>query len=224
MAKTKGGGRTRGKLIVISASGLAQVGGTATATTPAPAPPVNEFNKFASTTAGDAWGKGLYGDYTSNLPSNEYGAVKNYTGSGYGAVNDILRDGKYDPAKFPDSNVTKTIQGLDSAIENAPATDRNIVVRRGMSGGILSGLKAGDEFVDDGFGSTSVKPTWKWKGWATEIHIPKGTKGMYVSKISSVGGGEYEFLLHRSAAFRILKVGTGWDNPTILEYIGKSLP
>lgn len=124
-------------------------------------------------------------------------------------MNTKLRQESYNPAKYPDSPTTKSIEGLDKFMENAPKTDKPIIVKRGYGTTFLSNANEGDVLLDKGYVSTSIKPNWSWGGGtgATEIRIPEGSTGVYVAKGSS-HPGEMEFLLPRNSYFKVIKKGT----------------
>lgn len=163
-------------------------------------------------------------------------AVRDYTGSDYGAINDKLRGVK----SYPGENFTidrvaaeGNIPVIDDFIANAKRTPDNMVVFRRAStqftGGQLSKLRPGDEFIDKGFVSTTMNvkrmSTVKYDEWDIDdpeklvpfaIALPKGSKAAYVTSISKVPNEE-EMLLPRNSKFRYIgrEDGYFW-----LDYLG----
>ena len=152
--------------------------------------------------------------YGKHLADCEYGtpcdSVVAYTGSSYRNINRHLR-GKGDG--YDKQQAEKYIPNIDKVIEEGPRTAKTMRVIRGVGSGStaaeIAALAVGDEFQDKGYGSTSVKKDWDWSGDGTgsgltlEVVVPKGSKGLYVEKISS-HKSEQEFLLPRNTKYRII--------------------
>lgn len=156
--------------------------------------------------------------------ADELAAMRSYTGSGYGPMNNTLRSSK-------GKRTNKQIQAMDSAIERAARVPENVTVVRnaslrqlGITGSRQDPRGAiGQEFVDHGYLSTSVNRRGAMQGEVRmEINVPKGARGVYVSGaggpkspsiISDYGGGESELILARGSRLRITsvrKVGNRW--------------
>lgn len=133
-------------------------------------------------------------------------ALKSYTSMAYGVVNTYLRHGTYQDTVYsevPQSRVDEIVKGIDKSFNNAPKVPGDLKVFRGMDSSLLSSLQEGDIFKDDGFISTSIDKEKVVSGGFIEIHVPKGSKGIYLEQISEVKR-ERELLLDRGSRFRVL--------------------
>lgn len=137
-------------------------------------------------------------------------SIKTYTKSGYKGVNTALRKGTYDQG-WSKAEVDGLQKGLDKTFSNAPTVPENIVVYRGMSPRLLTGLNPGDTFIDNGYTSTTISKNASYRGTKVQIRVPKGTKGIYIAKVSSFPN-EKELLLNRGLKFRL--VNSENDMPT----------
>lgn len=138
-------------------------------------------------------------------------ALSSYTGSGYTAINSLLRknkkpkgDGSYD------SDIVKKVAAMDKAFDAAPGLDKPMVTIRRLS---TSGpfpdspppMTAGAEFIDYGYGSTA-KTTTAWGGSVTmEVRMPAGTKVIDVNhNLNTYESSEQEIILDRGARYRVV--------------------
>lgn len=153
----------------------------------------------------------------SGYAPHELAALRSYTGSGYGPMNNTLRSSK-------GKRTNKNIQAMDDAIERAARVPDDITVVRnanlrqlGITGSRQDPRTAiGQEFVDYGYLSTSVNRRGAMQGEVRmEITVPKGARGVYVSGdggrkgpniISDYGGGESELILGRGSRLVITSV------------------
>lgn len=131
-------------------------------------------------------------------------AVKDYSGSGYMQVNNVLRQDKFNPTAHPDSWTTKTIQGMDAA-SNAWKSPTDITVYRGLSSNIVK-PEVGSVFVDKGFMSTSVSQSKAFShGDALKILVPKGARAIPLGKNSN-HPSEQELILPRNSKLVVVGV------------------
>lgn len=161
----------------------------------------------------------------SGYTAEELAAMRSYTGSGYGPMNNTLRSSK-------GKRTTKDIRAMDDAIERAARVPDDLTVVRnadlrqlGITGSRQDPKTAlGQEFIDHGYLSTSVNRRGAMQGQVRlEINVPKGSRGVYVSGaggpksssiISDYGGGESELILARGSRLRITSVkraGKRWQ-------------
>lgn len=147
--------------------------------------------------------------FTSKLTSSEKNAALSYSGSGYGEMNGGLRKGMLDGA-------TKAkIEHLDAAINKHPAKT-DMIVHRGTGGtDVYSKMKAGDQFVEHGYSSTSAgsKAAFSSNPVNFVIHVPKGHPA---APIPSKHPGENEVLLPRGTKFTLMKDPETKDGKTIV--------
>ena len=148
---------------------------------------------------------------------DEHNAVRDYTGSTFEPINEFLRgisdleeaSKKFDNGKIEyKSDMKSAIKQMDRAISQYNLKEP-IVVTRGCSHELFRALKAGDEFVDNGYGSSSVLSSQAFESDVKfTITVPKGKGvGAYVRNISHFGQ-EYEFLLARGARYHVNKTYT----------------
>lgn len=146
------------------------------------------------------WVQGLGMD----LSPDEYGAVRDYTGSGYHKINDALRDkAKGVPARTP-----RNVKHLDKAMRPIPF---DTIVTRNISGlnafgGVPPDKLIGTVFRDPAFLSTSIKEGGVFSGNVQMIiKVPKGTQSRYVNDIS-YHKSEKELILGRETRMVIHSV------------------
>jgi hypothetical protein len=182
---------------------------------------------FASSGSIDRWGEKNYGPTARSMSRDEQKAVDDYKSIAYEGLNKHLRDGG-DPNS---SKLTSTAWAkgqpidfmtshLDAVLGKTP-TDRDLIVFRGAnSHKLVDQVKdnVGGTFTDKAYLSTSPskdvakqfmaqvsssrQPKLMW-----EIHVPKGSRGAYVSTNDKGSDeNEQEFLLPRDSKFRILEV------------------
>ena len=152
----------------------------------------------------DAWGDKYYGDYIKGLSRAESNALTHYTTSHFEEMNGYLR-GVNDTISTKDKNA---IRNATEALSKSKVPE-NIVAHRGMRPfGIFNDLrkvKPGTVYEDKGFHSTTLDKNKSFPGINVKIHVPKGAKGAYISKISAFSN-EKELLLPPGTKFKILKV------------------
>lgn len=152
--------------------------------------------------------------------------LQKYTGSGYGAMNDVMRGLRRVDARVADlingateavrafklKEDTKLWRGMGSKNSLARALQMNPsdIVKMLDNGSIV-----GQVFTEDGFGSTAATKEKAWdKEIMLEIFAPEGTEAMYVDPVSR-NRGEKEILLQRGTRFEIIGVNketSRWGN------------
>ena len=146
-----------------------------------------------------------YRPWANSLRHVEIMDIANYRGSGYNAINKVLREGLQIP------EVLHEAERLAGAISLGVApVDMRLF--RGINGGYaetIGKLRAGQTFTDRGFVSMSLdQPTARGfgaDGIMLEIVVPKGYKGVsYIHNIPVVSHNEYEMLMNRGTRFRVL--------------------
>lgn len=144
----------------------------------------------------------------------ECSSVRNYTFLGYSVINKHLRKGG-------DATELHKITDIDKVIEAAPRVPQDMMVIRGIkSKELFDKLTPGVIFEDKAFVSTSADPKAEIAtdtGMILEIKVPKGSKGIYVEKISD-HAYERELLLHRGSKFKVISAGS---RRTVLELINE---
>jgi hypothetical protein len=184
-----------------------------------------DFGDHKNTQA-TSWGMKMYADWSAGLTAAEKAGLQTYTTTVYKQISKVLRDEGFDASKYPHSQMTKVITGIDSALAKAKAPE-NVTLYRGANGAMWQGLKPGDSWTDKGFMSTSLSGSYA-KKWADdhtfrgapaimEVHLKKGQTAAYLGKAGSAGAYEYEMLLPRNATYTVLKTSA-------ITYKGKSMP
>lgn len=144
----------------------------------------------------------------------ECSSVRNYTFLGYSVINSHLRKGG-------DGAELRKITDIDKFIEKAPRVPEDMMVIRGIkSKELFDKLTPGVLFEDKAFVSTSADPRAEIatdKGMILEIKVPKGSKGIYVEKISD-HAYERELLLPRGSKFKVISAGS---RRTVLELVNE---
>lgn len=184
-----------------------------------------DFTKMSNNQAAN-WGMSEYQQWSNSLSSNEKHAIGRYTTPYYHKVRAQLSEKGYNPDAFPNSEMTKVISGLDTALAKA-TVKQNMITFRGATGKRYQGLGVGDVIEDTGFTSTSVSKTYagNWAAGHTfrgppaflEVQVKKGQKGAYIGATSSAGNAEYEFLLPRNGSYKVISVSS-------ITFKGKSMP
>lgn len=178
---------------------------------------------FESAQAARDWANSHWSGPSGYTPE-QLAAMRSYTGSGYGPMNNALRSSK-------GKRTTKDIRAMDEAIDRAARVPDDITVVRnanlrqlGITGTRQDPRSAvGQEFMDHGYLSTSINRRGAMQGEVRmEINVAKGARGVYVSGaggpksasiISDYGGGESELILARGSRLRITsvkQVGKRW--------------
>ena len=160
-----------------------------------------------------------YAGALDQLTKAERAAVSDYTGSAFGAINSVLRNEGFNPESFPNSNITKQVNAIDSALQRGTLQEGAILYRGFSANNITSALESGQLkpgmlITDTGFMSTSARHEEAFGGTIQlRIFAPPGTKGLYVEPISHFKG-EREFILPRNttvAVRGIHKAGSHWN-------------
>lgn len=135
-----------------------------------------------------------------------YNAVYDYMNEAYKAVNGYHRSGKL-PSGHTQEYIDDMTDALDEACSNEIGSD--IVVYRSMN---ARDLDIGDEFVDNGYVSTSLDRAIASSfhhGLLARIYVPKRSRGVFLGNIPSEGRQEWEVLLPRQTKFRVLNKSHG---------------
>lgn len=171
---------------------------------------VEDFEIPAVKLSDDEVADKLLEDYKNNIRSkltvDERGSIKNYTGSGYSAVNKLLR--------FPNvykstdiKQIQQQIEEIKSGISKAEALPFNFTAYRGFDYfDDMKNWKVGEPIDFPEFLSTSVKKEKAFTGDCfMQIDVPAGKKaGMYIADISF--NPENEFLFNAGSVLKLLKI------------------
>lgn len=178
---------------------------------PTPAPTYAE-RATAAAAGADALAAAPYGlrkTRPAAFDTTMSGAVRDYTGAEYAAVNRSLR-GLPLPYGYEQADVDPVVDGLDAAMAGSRLT-RDIVVWRGMTSTAMFGDRAdgdltGLEWLEQAYASTSASET-KARMFATgqtpvlmRILTPAGTGAVEASGMDL----EAELLLERGLRFRVV--------------------
>jgi ADP-ribose pyrophosphatase YjhB (NUDIX family)/DNA polymerase III epsilon subunit-like protein/predicted DNA-binding transcriptional regulator YafY len=176
--------------------------------------------------------KALMDDYKSQgSPAEEFvDAVSSYQSESAGTnltAIQMITPGAGGQQKYPeDEEYIKNVTDITDAINKIEPLSRDVFLYRSVSGSVgsmINSLNEGDEFVNNGFSSTSLDKgkamfilnlADKTKGLLKMV-APAGTRGAYVDAVKNEKD-EFEFLLQRGTKFRV--VGKGQENH---EYLGK---
>lgn len=171
------------------------------------------------------WGENDSKEWADNLSIPEREAIRRYTEQSY-EYNNLLRRGeKPDGGKKRVQEVEKDIALIDKALKKGKIGD-NVIVYRGTSIQALGfppkakptvqeleKLK-GKTIVDKGFMSTTLDrkvisafdgSTYSRQIVNIEIHVPKGTKGSYIGRVSKTPN-EAEILFPKGTKMKIKEV------------------
>lgn len=179
-------------------------------------PGVSELlDEFGPGTVG-GWARRFYGDWVKELSVAEYSALYEYKKEGFRSLNRGLRNYDGDLSMLPPEDRLRA-EGLDSALEKAPALERPVVVYRGrLPDAVLEAFEAGEEdtLLDRVFGDPAYTSTSLYGGIARayggssrfpdsvgKITLPPGTKAGCVDAVFDKG--QHELLLPRGARFKI---------------------
>jgi SPP1 gp7 family putative phage head morphogenesis protein len=153
------------------------------------------------------------------LTSAELGAIEDYTGDGYKAVNAALRSGER-----PSNAVANAIGLLDSALAKSALQD-TVTVYRGVDAETATliagdGLRRGDIIRDAAFVSASrdldeAKGFQGPNGLLMAITATAGQRAFDVAELSSVGTAEREILFARGSRLKVVR----WDDEARTLYV-----
>jgi hypothetical protein len=157
------------------------------------------------------------------LTALEERAASAYTAGG-DVINSMIREDRGQELTVQDRD---TIAGMDAMIRSAQPTAEDTVLYRGVNpspdtflttqgmGGVappdFGSMKAGDEFTDKGFISTTTDPEIGERfatqsGTQLEIHAPAGTQGLSIAAARGADVlGESETVLPRGTVFSVLE-------------------
>lgn len=164
------------------------------------------------------WGESTFGGWLDSLSPSEKAGLDAYGGGGYGAINQSLRgqpinESSLNSIEKGGVTLDEAKLGVESALSKASLPEPLVVFRdfRKVPADIAA-LKAGDEFVDHGFMSTSLSRQRIVSGMLRdqrrgddvvfEIHVPKGYQGGYISKRFGFEN-EQEILLRSNTRLRV---------------------
>lgn len=147
--------------------------------------------------------------WANNLSQAEAMAVRDYTGTHYLNINNVLRGIESD---FAYGNENRSIL-IHNALQNAQMPC-DCTVYRGASARALGEYQnlsdeqlIGLTIMDDGFMSTSLNPNDAFSGEVRfELSVPEGTHGAYVGYLSNCGHYESEVLLDAGRQMEITDV------------------
>lgn len=142
--------------------------------------------------------------FGKDLTDAQVQAIKAYTDGAYSDLNRWLRGTE------PNTYYQHLVEELDSVMRPLPKSmtlERHVGYDAFQGKDNIYGL-GGKTIEDKGYMSTSVAEggVFKSKPVRMVIEVPAGTKGRWVSNISSVGSGEQEVLLARNTEMFIQKV------------------
>lgn len=139
-------------------------------------------------------------DLGGDLSSDEYAAIKSYTGGGYHDINTRARGGR----------ASTQVEAMDRGMRPIP---HDVRVRRdtgyqAVFPGIDPESLVGQVIKDDGFFSSTIKERGVFGGDLTFIvDVPQGTMSRYVQDTIS-SHNEYELILGRQTNMLVTKVET----------------
>lgn len=161
----------------------------------------NDFEEYAS-----EWKK-VY----QNLDPDHLDGIKKYSGHGYKAVNDQLRQGDLSGAQ------KETVRQLSAFFASPKARlKEKVICYRGLQGGPIAesfyqeSLSVGDTVSDKAYNSSSLdheyaKGEFAFGGVIMVITAPKGARAAYLEPITSTSD-EKELLIDRNARYRVDKI------------------
>lgn len=158
---------------------------------------VGDYKTFSNEDDADRFANTQLGRVERFASQSEVNALVDYSGDAYLQINKELRSGRV-------LNSRDYIDAIDRAMARPDAvTKENFTAMRGFHPDFFAGAKPGDVLIDRGYSSTSINPNHSWYGSAARVLIPKGTRGIYLERITE-NPGEYEFLLNRGTRFEVV--------------------
>lgn len=167
-----------------------------------------------------------HGELSSAYPpemydDNELNAIENYSATSYYEINDRLRNlpsgiaaDQIEPMYAGDP-LPGQVAALDSALKKSKAPKDFIAYASLAPGYSIDSFKPGQNYKFKGFRSLSIDPNValnyasntpqasRTTSFALQIHVRKGTNGMYLDDFSPQAG-EAEYLLPRGAQVKIV--------------------
>jgi hypothetical protein len=174
---------------------------------PAPRPAAPEPLSFSHAEEARKFTDRVYADWAGKLDAEEAGALTDYSGSAYTAVNKGLRE-----VDVPD-DLQNLVRSIDSAVRKAPPLPAPVRAYRGIGkgSGQLSQLREGDVLTDQAFMSVSMdyNVAHGFSGDALlEITLPAGTRAASVDSLYGEGEAENpesELVLPRGSGLRVVQ-------------------
>ena len=174
-------------------------------------------------------------EWINKLSNEEKQAIRKYTGVGYRRINRCLRGEKI-TSKSVRNKIQQDITRLDKAILKFPPLQDDIVLYRRdllsvfvpenemLDERSLDKLK-GIERTEKGFWSTASREVFKTQEGehcVLEIHLPKGSRGAYVNKLSEYNDKQWEFLIKRNQRYIIKDIDYEGKVPAIIVEVLKN--
>lgn len=190
------------------------------------APKRAAFREFSDVDTANDFLRSVFPDGKSNADVMEmpgYDDYDKYTGLYYKRINRFLRGDEGVTATYPREKLERHISNIDSLMEHFTVPE-NVTVFRGAASRSIArqwdSIKPGDEFMDKGYVSTSVKRSIMdefstaeaadYKAGAVRVNmtirVPAGSHALASTLV-----GESELTLPRGSKFRVLdmKVADG---------------
>ena len=178
--------------------------------------------------SGTQYGNKTWGAWQREVKANpeEARAVRNYSGTMYGAINNNMRDEmRAGNATVSNPIVRDTVQNIMNALARPEAAaPEDMVVNRGIGYMTQSriqdmlGLRVGDILHDYGFMSTAlgnVPGSFAGPVWM-RIRVPAGSQGGYLGQLSGLQDGEREYLLQAGSSLRVEAIHE-WQGKYIMD-------
>lgn len=175
--------------------------------------------------ASQEWAETHYASWVDNLSRGQHRSIEQYAAEEYTSINKGLRTGRGDD---PEWIWNTQVSDIDSALAQTRAPSDVLVhrqVKDYTGDGPWAKLKAGDEFTDQGYVSTSLSNVDPVKLGGTpgvinmRITVRRGQPGAPIARVINdpIARREDEFLLPRGTRFRVTSVGS--DGSIDLEVI-----
>lgn len=162
----------------------------------------------------EQWGADNFGEWRDSLSEVELNAFRAYAGGrAHEQINSELRGSQGDTDKLSE-RTRFDVEDMDSALERSEVPEDVKVYRMLSDPAMLdahdSGNLVGETFIDDGYTSTTINPSFlkevaqDIEGQLIEatINLPKGTRGAYLGD-ASMNPEERELLIRRGTAFQV---------------------
>lgn len=148
----------------------------------------------------------IYNKFTDK----ELKSLKSYTQGGYQQINDYLVGDEY-------YQRGEDVKNIDSAIRKFKL-DKDLITFRGTKAKYFKGVSEGDVISGKVFYSTSldkdqamafytdIKDYYEEEAKFLEIHVPKGTKALYIGANTNYEVNEKELLLSNKLKYKVKKI------------------